>query len=437
MQIAQPPQGISLSLTTTNLANSQQWQDGQIVNAKVLDVQKDGQLLLQLDGQNKSIQAQSPLPLAAGQQLKLIVNIEANRIVLRLLDNPVEETIMQQAWRTALPRQQPLVAVLQQIVNLIKNTSTLPDHVSTNPKATTSTNHTATASSASTSTSPTATANRIDSATAQLQSASPANLQTAAAQIAATPAPSSNLSAGDQLRNLATELLLRLAEPQRLTTADGLRQAISQSGLFLEARLAQGDTSTLSQDFRASLLRLLSLVKGQQAPAPAATQATSNPQPTLNQTAMLELGQQLEGALARLKVNQLQTWQAQQTSNDPAWLLELPVRHGNEFDVLRMRIQRDSNNGQDKGKPAWSVRLHFDSEKYGPVDSIITLLAGKVGVSFWAGQADTAARFQQHLEALRSQMQQAGLEVEHLRSMTGQARLDDEQPHGGLLNLSV
>lgn len=427
MHIGHPSSGIplTLALSSTAAANPQ-WQNGQILDARVLGAQKDGTLLLQLEGQNKPLQARSPLPLAAGQQVKLLVAVEAERIVLRLLDTPAEETTLQQAWRSALPRQQPLVTVLQQIARLIQH---LPAPPSTTP-----------AGGAPATVPATTVATGIPLPELPLPEPilrSPTATTTVPPTTPNTGPATTTVPPAEQLQALAKELLSRLADPQRLTTADGLRQAVSQSGLFLEARLARGDTSALQQDFRAGLLRLLGAVKEQMAvPATAAPRSGTAPVPPLNPDLLLELSQHIEGALARVKVQQLQTLSAQ-SGPDPAWLLELPLRHGAEQEVMRLRIQREGGGSNGNGAPGWSVRLHFDSAQHGGVDSIVTLLGGKIGVSFWAEQSATAARLQQRLEDLRGQLQHAGLEVEHLRSVTGRSAVNDDPVPSGLLNLSV
>ncbi|WP_127477488.1 flagellar hook-length control protein FliK [Sulfurivermis fontis] len=428
MHIGHPSSGIPLTLALNNTAAANpQWQAGQVLDARVLQAQADGSLLLQLEGQNKPLQARSPLPLTAGQQVKLLVAVEADRIVLRLLDTPAEETALQQAWRSALPRQQPLVTVLQHIARLAQ----LPPTTAATGSGTPMTVPTAAATTTAASPPMPELPLPETGLRAQPTTSTPATTTaTAAAATAAAPSP-------EQLKTLAMELLSRLADPQRLTTADGLRQAINQSGLFLEARLARGDTSALQQDFRAGLLRLLGAVQEQMAaPASAAPRSGAASTPALNPGRLLELSQHIEGALARVKVQQLQTLNAQ-TGPDPAWLLELPLRHGAGQEVMRLRIQRESGSNHGSGAPGWSVRLHFDSAQHGGVDSVVTLLGGKVGVSFWAEQPATAARFQQHLEELRGQLQHAGLEVAHLRSVAGRATLSEEPVPGGLLDLSV
>lgn len=421
-----PVQAQQLTLDNPNPTARLAWQSGQIIEARVLAADKE-RLLLQFIDQDKpqSISVRSPLSLLPGQQIRLQVEVEAHRIGLRLLDDPAEKTSLQNAWRNALPRQLPLAAALQHIARWTQ--TAFPAAEKPNSPSPIPTPH-ATAQTLAT-----------EQMLAATQPSTTARPSMTPIPVPGLPAAALNPSPppGEQLKLLASELLNKLATPQQLGNADGLRQAVGQSGLFLEARLAQGDSSSLQLDFRASLLRLLAVVREQLATPPdPAAQRASPPPANLMQGALLELGQQLEGALSRIKVQQLQSLQTQSTS-EPAWLLELPMRHGTEPETLRLRIQQHGGTGRGKGAPGWSVRLHFDNDIYGPVDGIVTLLGGKVGVSFWAERAATALRFQQHLESLRGQMQRAGLEIEHLRSVAGRAGLDDEAPPSGLLDLSV
>jgi hypothetical protein len=427
MQIGYSSTGPLLTLALTGGgAASPPWQDGQILNARVIEARNDGRLLLQLEGYGKPVEARSPLPLAAGQQVKLTVAIESDRIVLRLLEQPAEEPAVQQAWRTALPRQVPLASVLQTIARLLQ----LPP-----APAATGTSPPTGAGSNLPPPLPPAAGLPLTPPPIRLPD-TPTQAQAPTAPPAETPAQAQTPTA-EKLTALAQQLLSRSADPQRLTTAEGLRQALLNSGVFLEGRLARGDTAALQDDFGAGLLRLLGAVR-EQAAAPAVTQprGAGAPPAPLSAGLLQELSQAIEGALARVKVQQLHTLTAQNAS-DPAWLLELPLRHGSEAEVLRLRIRREGGNSGGNAAPGWSVRLHFDSPQHGGVDSVVTLLGGRIGVSFWAERPHTAERLGLRLEELRGQLQHAGLEVEHLRSAAGRAAPDDDPVPAGLLNLSV
>lgn len=413
MQVGNSSPGIPLTIARADSLSIQlpMLQAGQILEARVLEIQKDG-LLLQLLNHEKPVLVQTSQTLQAGQQIRLLVSLDHGRIQLHMLDEPEENPALKQGWRDALPRQQALEQTLQQLARFIQSGKNLQAATRVDTMA-----------------------ERLAQLAQAIKNPSQAGLPAAGTTATADTPPADT---GNPLRSQIVELLARLSIPQNLGTADGLRQAVSQSGLFLEARLAQGDTSTLSGDFRAALLRVLASLRNEQAAAsgsiPAADRAGTA---LLQQSILQELTQGIEGALARIKVQQLQTLHVQQSGPDPAWLLELPLRMGQEHEVLRMRIQREGGENHTRGAAGWSVRLHFENVEYGPVDSVITLLGGKIGVSFWAERAATASRFQERMEELRSQLQQAGLEVEHLRSLAGRATLADEPVPDGLLNLSV
>ena len=100
----------------------------------------------------------------------------------------------------------------------------------------------------------------------------------------------------------ARQVFSTLSTPQDLSTGAGLSASLQRSGMFLEARLSQADTTTLETDFKAGLLRLREVllttdVQGRTNVAggrtPGATEATAsapgktsqtNPVQTLPQT---------------------------------------------------------------------------------------------------------------------------------------------------------
>ncbi len=115
-------------------------------------------------------------------------------------------------------------------------------------------------------------------------------LFTALAQLTAPAAAQRSSALSPEIYRLASEMLDKLPDTARVSTADGLRQAIRDSGLFLESKLAQAAaqnptaSSTVaatakpdfSQDFKANLLRLVQVVRDNAATS-APGSARSNP----------------------------------------------------------------------------------------------------------------------------------------------------------------
>jgi hypothetical protein len=137
--------------------------------------------------------------------------------------------------------------------------------------------------------------------------------------------------------------------------------------------------------------------------------------------ALDELQRQTEGTLARVQLNQLASLPST-TEAQPAWLLELPIRHEAHVDLFHLRIEREA-----QGKTAtaaterpWFVTLAFDLPGLGPVHARVAVQGEQVSTTFWAEQAGTAQAFHTHLETLRQNLHEVGLGVGDLACHTGQ-----------------
>ncbi len=222
------------------------------------------------------------------------------------------------------------------------------------------------------------------------------------ALLARTPAP--------PLPDLVTQALRTLfktAPPVRQTTTrEGLRQALEDSGVFMEAKLAReakdGTPAQPQKDFKAALLNLRDALRkavttppkpsqtaaptaaaetpsatqtlgeaartAAAAPTPARAAATlvttsepplpdAHPQPQARAAATLQmldtdpstnlhrLLHQTEAALARVQLSQLSSQHVDRENAPPMWLLEIPLRQGTRMDLLQLRIERDPAPG--------------------------------------------------------------------------------------------
>jgi len=159
------------------------------------------------------------------------------------------------------------------------------------------------------------------------------------------------------------------------------------------------------------------------APAPqAAVQATID---LLNRIGNLrtDLLQQAEKALARIQLHQLASSHPRQAEHGLLeWLLELPVRRGDEIDLWSMRIAREEHEQAARKAQArhhWSVQLAFDLPGLGPVQAQVTLAGERVSTRFWTGREDTLPLFREHLQKLQDMLGHAGLEVGSLDCIPG------------------
>ncbi|MDH5778245.1 MAG: flagellar hook-length control protein FliK [Gammaproteobacteria bacterium] len=138
------------------------------------------------------------------------------------------------------------------------------------------------------------------------------------------------------------------------------------------------------------------------------------------EAAIEELLGQVESALSRINVQQLQTLATDQQQR-PTWVIELPVRTEQGIDLFDLRIRRDANgNNPDDPEAPWTVTLAFDLDRMGPVRVQITLYGEeKISAVIWAEQRATSILFNHYLDNLKSRLRQAGLDVGQLNCRCG------------------
>jgi hypothetical protein len=263
----------------------------------------------------------------------------------------------------------------------------------------------------------------------------------------------------------AREALLTLLErhvPLRQISSSAVRQAVTESGLFTEARLASGQ-QPLQGDRKILLLRLATALGARttplttgatgQAAAPLtsptdletfvplsrahllaqrpgdAHQAMGSPAQASAQAAGMTAEQQALDRLLRLvdaSLARIQTHQAASlASDDPGqkvWQLEIPVTvPGQPPQAVELHIEPEDNNGAEEAEEAgWLVTVGFVFAQLGPVKAGVRLAGGRVSTTFWCERAAAVQRFEQHLPQLQTALEAAGLEVGHLAASQGQ-----------------
>ncbi|MDT8384976.1 MAG: flagellar hook-length control protein FliK [Gammaproteobacteria bacterium] len=248
---------------------------------------------------------------------------------------------------------------------------------------------------------------------------------------------------------LSRAIIERLPQPATLGTADGVRQAVAQSGLFLEARLAQALQQSPQQnlnplaaaipiDFKGGLLgllvTLLGLIKSSPATptpatppipthapsaAPAAGQATLNPSMGLQQ-ALAELLRSVESGVARLQLNQLVS-SAPEEEGKRSWVLELPVRGEGHIDLIRLCIDQQRPPQGKKDTAFWTVTLSLSPKGLGPVQVRVSLVKGTIHTRFWSENPHTSDFIRDHLPLLKQRYREVGLSIGQLQAHQGKA----------------
>ncbi|MDR0207766.1 MAG: flagellar hook-length control protein FliK [Pseudomonas putida] len=270
-----------------------------------------------------------------------------------------------------------------------------------------------------------------------------------------------------ELKISAERLLASLPEARQLSDAKTLAQALNNSGAFLEAKLLGGASAGLVPDLKAQLVRLVAQAfpdlpsSALSSPATAATLAQAFPAMARGALGMLDrnsprpqpgtfplpsrLLQSLEAegdlqqllrlaaaAISRLQSHQLaslqQTGVTENGNLQTTWQTEIPIRHGQEFVPLQVKLQQEQTPEQhadaqrsqrDPLESLWRIELAFDLPPLGPLQVQAQLSQGRLSGHLWAEQQQTAQLIERQLGTLRERLVARGLDVGELECHPG------------------
>ncbi|MNG80484.1 Flagellar hook-length control protein FliK [compost metagenome] len=272
--------------------------------------------------------------------------------------------------------------------------------------------------------------------------------------------PSSN----GELRGTAARLLSSLPDARQLGDAKTVAQALNASGAFLEAKLLGGQAASVATDLKAHLLRLVAQASQNMPGSPAFSSATQaltlplmargalgmldrvspRPQPGAfplpsrllkamdDETDLQQLLRLAAAAISRLQSHAMSS--LQQTGNldngnlQTTWQTEIPVRHGQEFIPLQVKLQREETPQQQADRQhapqdpllaLWRIDLAFDLAPLGPLQVQAQLSQGRLSGQLWAEREQTARLVDSHLGGLRERLLARGLDVGDLQCHPG------------------
>lgn len=277
----------------------------------------------------------------------------------------------------------------------------------------------------------------------------------------------SNTSPNEQ-RATVDKLLSSLPDVRQLSDPKGVAQALSNSGAFLEAKLLAGLPANLAPDFKAQVVRLVAqLMPGLPSNAqfnPAAAASTlAQVMPGMVRNALGMLGQvsprphpggfplplrllqsqdgegDLEhllrlaaAAISRLQSHQLASLEQTGTTADgnlqTTWQLEIPLRTGQDFMPLQVKLQREETPEQqedperehrDPLEMLWRIELSFDLHPLGPLQVQAQISQGALSSQLWAELPSTAQLIESQLSNLRERLLARGLNVTELHCHHG------------------
>jgi flagellar hook-length control protein FliK len=236
---------------------------------------------------------------------------------------------------------------------------------------------------------------------------------------------------------------------EALMTPEGLKQGISNSGVFLEAKLA--NQLPPQGDMKAQLLTLadaLQQIQGSQNDVSTKERIS----PALGQGADAEkmvstvfsenankdnaLLNKTEGAIARIVLDQL-TSLPQNDEQQHTWQIEIPYTNGDRTETVKLKINREANQKQSEAQANWSVLLELNPPGLGALQSRISLVDDKIDTLFWSDQAAVASLVQHNLDHLANGYAEAGLSIGRLDALHGSvvsSKSEETSIHANLLD---
>ncbi len=218
-----------------------------------------------------------------------------------------------------------------------------------------------------------------------------------------------------------------LMSKDELMTADGLKQGISNSGVLLEAKLA--NLLSPQGDMKAHLLTLSDALQKMQPsqnglPGNETVQkATDVDKALLNVFAKSgdsdnALLNKTEGALARIVLDQLASL-PQNDDQQHIWQIEIPFKDGSYTDSVKLKINRDAKPNEENHLANWSVVLELNPSGMGTLHIKISLMDDKVDTYFWSDRQNISAMVQEQIDLLANRYTEAGLVVGNLGVLEG------------------
>ena len=257
------------------------------------------------------------------------------------------------------------------------------------------------------------------------------------------------------------DLFKQIPAPYNLKTAPQIQAQLQNSGIFIENKIKNqiftalqnapvnktnqlhtNIKTDLNLDLGAQLHRLASLIRTQLPPeittrntsvinhnnvdqsnipntyksAPQQTNRAPIEQASLQnitqrEEAMQTFLRQIESSLTHMQQTQLQSLNDAQPGR-PLWLMELPIKDGQDIDLFELRITEEEN-GQEDGETEriWNVILKFDFEGLGKIKAQIKMQNDYISAQFFSEKPEVLSLFHENFDFLRTRLNVNGLNV--------------------------
>jgi len=253
-----------------------------------------------------------------------------------------------------------------------------------------------------------------------------------------------------------------------LKTAAQIKSQLQNSGMFIESKIKNQILSSiqgmqinklssdkikvnikplLDVDLGVQLHRLAALIRTQlatptnitnqtrpvvnnkvvvQQPNRVPTEQASLQNITQREEAMQTFLRQIESSLTHMQQTQLQNLSESQAGR-PLWLMELPIKNGQDIDLIELRISQDeTNQAEGEDKKVWNVTLKFDLNGLGNIKAHIKMQNDIISTQFYSEKTEILSLFRENFDFLRSRLNSNGLNVGNIEC--AKAKLSGDIP---------
>lgn len=211
------------------------------------------------------------------------------------------------------------------------------------------------------------------------------------------------------LKNLIQSIVQELPEepPQNAQT---VKTSVTESGLFLEAKLAHTKTlpePNLDGDFKAKLLKLNDSLQH--------LLIHEKNLPPEEQAVVKDLLQKTEHTLAKIVLDQLASLPRDDVSK-PSLHLEIPFLYQGQTQTVELKIDYELPQQQGEENAGgqthdWTVKLNLNPPGLGNITCTIACWNQQISTYFLSSDDFTTALLGEHMDDLKHQLENAGLAV--------------------------
>lgn len=216
-------------------------------------------------------------------------------------------------------------------------------------------------------------------------------------------------------------LFMNLLNRPNIKTPEGLKQAISNSGLFLEAKLLNDPDMEFTGDLKADFLKLKTALQ-------QLSRNATHPEMFAMQEKLEDLQKKVEGAIARIVLNQIASSPTDDTLKQQ-WHIELPILQEDRATHAKLLITRDSRNDNGSEKDQWSIDLELEPKGLGRINSRIVYFDGEISTFFQCEHPATKQLIKGQLETLRQRFIVSGLNPGNLSAQHNENQSTETLSH--------